>query len=87
MISRHALTRAVERIPGITTEDQARTLITEALTKSRAIEFGAKYVKLGTGHRLVMEGSNVVTVLDRDHSIFALSRLAEVRRIERKALA
>lgn len=32
-----------------------------------AIEFGARFVRLGGGQRLVLEGDRVITVLPRDH--------------------
>ncbi len=61
-ITRHAIDRCIERVPGTTTEDQARTLLSSRAILAAA-QFGAKYVRLGTGHRVVIEEGRVTTVL------------------------
>lgn len=74
-ITAHALTRARERLPGFQdmTDDQVRqALRTPALTK--AVQFGACCVVLGTGHRLLIRDRCVVTVLPDD---FNPKRLAK----------
>lgn len=78
-ITRHAIDRAMERVPGINTEDQARTLLS-----SRAIiaagQFGAKYVRLGTGHRVVIEDGSVTTVLPAETHVWKMgSRWDRIR--------
>lgn len=64
-ITSHALSRAIERVPGIATVEQAR-----ALLSSRAValadQFGAHYVRLGSGHRIVINDHAVITVLPSD---------------------
>lgn len=73
VVTRHAVIRAIERIPGIRSEEQARALILAAVTKSKAIEFGAHYVRLPGRQRIVLEGHRVITVLPSDHAEGRLS--------------
>ncbi len=60
-VTAHAVERAMERL-GIASPAEA-----DAALRSRAIvhaaAFGAPYVRLSGGQRVVLEGSNVVTVL------------------------
>lgn len=61
-ITSHALARAVERVPGIATVEQARALLSSRAIHA-AIAFGARLVKLGTGNRVILRGPTVVTVV------------------------
>jgi hypothetical protein len=67
-LTTHALERAVERIPGIGSIDDAWALL-NAEVMSRAATFagqGICFVRLGTGNRVVIEDGAVVTVLPVD---------------------
>lgn len=61
-ITRHAIERAIERVPGITTEDQARAVLTSRAVLV-AVEFGALFVRIGTGQHILIDAGSVVTVL------------------------
>lgn len=65
-ITRHAIERAIERVPGITSVEQAIAILSAPIFQ-RAIEFGAKYVKLARGQRVVIENGRIVTVLPKEH--------------------
>ena len=80
-VTKHALERAIERIPGIRTEDDARLALSSA-TIQKAAQFGAPFVKLGTGQHVVIHDRRIVTVLARDHhpSAFTQTRDAIHRR-------
>lgn len=60
-VSEHAITRAVQRGLARTTVEAERMLTSPAM--QAASDFGAKVVRLGTGHRVVIECGVVVTVL------------------------
>jgi len=61
----HAIERAMQRIPGITSEAKARAVLsTDAIHK--AVEFGAIAVTLGTGQRLVINDGSIITVLSKE---------------------
>jgi hypothetical protein len=61
-VSRHAAERYLERVnPRLTMAEAIDALSSPAIR--RAAEFGAAYVRLGTGQRVVLDGFNVVTVL------------------------
>ena len=79
-ITRHALSRAIQRIAGIQTESQARAMILAAIQRARAEETGAPYVRLGTGERIVIEDGAVVTVLPRNAIPALLSKTHDRRR-------
>lgn len=70
-ITHHAITRAMERVPGIRTEAQARALLSTRAIDAAA-HFGAKYVRLGTGQRVVIECGSVVTVLPSDTAVWKM---------------
>jgi hypothetical protein len=59
-VTDHAIERAIERIG--CTPAEAQTLLSSKSVRSAAT-FGAPYVKLPGGQRIVLEGFNVVTVL------------------------
>ncbi len=77
-ITHHAITRAIERIPGCNTEDQARGML-DCTAVRRAIAFGAPYVRLGTGQRIVIHCGSVVTVLPKEHWQAAMDRRRTIR--------
>lgn len=84
-VARHAIDRYRERVADIP-EDEARTQIVRAVENARAIEFGAPYVKLGTGQHIVIENGVIVTVLPKDQALFAFSFKAHIRRIARRLM-
>jgi len=62
-VTAHAVVRFIERVRPCS-EDQARiALSTPAI--SVAADFGAHSVKLGTGHRIVIEQGCIITVLPK----------------------
>lgn len=67
-ISAHALERAMERIPGVTSAEEARAVLSSK-TIMMAIEFGARFVRLGTGQRVLVEDDCVVTVLPAEYGM------------------
>lgn len=75
-VTHHAITRAMERVPGIRTEAQARALLSTRAIDAAA-HFGAKYVRLGTGQRVVIECGSVVTVLPRETAPWRLGSFGD----------
>lgn len=63
-VSTHAIIRYQERIANVP-EDAVREALTSPAIQ-RAVEFGARYVRLASGHRIVLEGNSVITVLPPD---------------------
>lgn len=80
-VTRHAAERYLERVnPRLTMTEAIEALTTPII--ARAAQFGAPYVKLGTGQHVVLEGSVVVTVLPKDENLGCMSRERDlVRRI------
>ncbi|WP_395326917.1 hypothetical protein WBP06_09385 [Novosphingobium sp. BL-8H] len=70
-ITHHALTRAMERVPGIDSEAKAFTLLSAEVIQNAAA-WGARYVRLGTGQRIVIDIDRAVTVLPKDYWIAAM---------------
>jgi hypothetical protein len=65
-VTRHAADRYLERVDGrLTLAEAIEALSSPAI--QRAAQFGATCVRLGTGQRIVLEGSSVVTVLPADN--------------------
>lgn len=61
-VTRHAAERYLERVDGrLTMAEAIEALSSPAI--NRAAEFGAPFVTLGTGQRVVLDGRCVVTVL------------------------
>ena len=60
-ISHHAIQRYQERVANVP-EDQARAALSTRAIQIAA-KFGARFVRLGTGHRVAISDSVVVTVL------------------------
>ena len=61
----HAIERAMQRIPGIRSEDEARAILSSE-TIHQAVEFGAIAVTLGTGQRIVINDGAIITVLSKE---------------------
>lgn len=78
----HALQRCIERVPGVTTEEQAIAVLQTAFIDAAA-RFGARYVRLGTGNRVVIQNGAVVTVLPADMK----PRTKVIKRAHRKEMA
>jgi hypothetical protein len=77
-VTRHAAERYCERVnPRLTIAEAIAALSTPAVR--RAALFGAPYVRLGTGQRIVLEGSSVVTVLPKDSPHWRLGAPKESR--------
>ncbi len=64
-ITRHAIERFQERVQNLPTDQVVAALSTPFI--QRAIEFGAKYVKLAKGQRVVIENGRIITVLPKEH--------------------
>lgn len=60
-ITDHAVVRYRERVAAVT-EEAARIALSSATIRA-AISFGAHFVRLGTGQRVVIEGDRIITVL------------------------
>jgi hypothetical protein len=72
-VTRHAAERYLERVnPRLTMADAIDAL--SSPTIRRDAEFGAAYVRLGTGQRVALDGFVVVTVLPKDESLQCLRR-------------
>jgi hypothetical protein len=75
VVTHHALSRAIERVPGIATVDQARALLSGSAIRLAAM-FGAHYVRLGTGQHVVIRDSAVITVLPKEARLWRLKYFA-----------
>lgn len=60
-VTRHALDRFKQRVGAVTDAEAEAALSCPAIMV--AIEIGAPCVRLGTGHRAIIEGGFVVTVI------------------------
>lgn len=60
-VTAHAIERYQERVANVPDEEARVAICSPAVLK--AAEFGATYVRLGTGQRIVIEDGRVVTVL------------------------
>ena len=63
-VTSHAISRAIERLGCKTAAEADAVLRSPAV--ATAAQFGAPYVRLPGGQRVVLEGRNVVTVLPAD---------------------
>lgn len=63
-VTQHAVDRALERVPGLKSEAEAYCLLT-SWAVHQAVEFGAPFIRLGTGQRIVLLEDRVITVLPR----------------------
>lgn len=77
-ITRHAIQRYRERVADVPAAEVWRALDCPAVRL--AIEFGARFVRLGGGQRLVLEENRVLTVLPRDHFVGSLDRRNDAKR-------
>ncbi len=64
-ITRHAIDRFRERIADIPEEQIRARLDTPAVRA--AIAFGARYVRIATGHRLAVHNGCIITILPPEH--------------------
>lgn len=78
-VSQHAIDRYRERVADVTA-DEARQALTSAAIEL-AINFGAHFVRLGTGQRIVIHGHRIVTVLPADYAAGRLDPIHDVRHI------
>lgn len=77
-VTRHAIQRYRERVADVPACDVWRALDIPAVRV--AIEFGARFVRLAGGQRLVLEENRVVTVLPSDHWLASLDRRNDAKR-------
>lgn len=61
IVTSHAVSRYRKRVEAVTHDEAVAVMDTPFIR--RAIEFGAKTVKLGTGYRLIIADGKVVTVM------------------------
>lgn len=71
-LTRHAIQRYRERVADVPAAAIWAALDTPAVRI--AIDFGARFVRLSGGQRIVLEQNRIVTILPRDRSPSALSR-------------
>lgn len=70
-VTRHAAERYLERVnPRLTLAEAIEAL--SSPTIQRAADFGAAYVRLGTGQRIALDGHVVVTVLPKEQRVKCL---------------
>lgn len=72
LITHHARQRFRERVADLT--DEAIDAALSSPTIIRAMQFGAPYVRLGTGQHVVIDGDVIVTVLPKDHRLGTFDR-------------
>jgi len=77
IVTAHAIERFQQRVANISRE--AVLAILSSPTMQVAAQFGARYVRLGTGHRVVLDGEKVITVLPADHPSGRLTMERDVR--------
>lgn len=64
-VTRHAIERYQERVADVSDEQAEAALSSPAI--QAAASFGCEYVRLATGHRVVVKDNAVVTVQPREH--------------------
>lgn len=77
-VTRHAIQRYRERVADVPAAEVWRALDIPAVRV--AIEFGARFVRLAGGQRVVLKENRVVTVLPSDHWLDSLDRRNDARR-------
>ena len=77
-ITAHAVMRYIERVQPCTEDEAIVALSSRAI--SLAVQFGAPYVRLGTGQRIVIEDGTIVTVLPASYHAGAMRKARENRR-------
>ncbi len=70
-IAQHAIERCIERVAGCSTEEQARAVLSSRAV-NQAHDFGAHYVRLGTGQHVVIRDGTVITVLPKEAPLWRL---------------
>lgn len=70
-ITAHAISRYRERVAAVSEAEAREALSSETIRK--AIEFGAHYVRLGTGQRIVIDGCRIITILPAEQRASSLS--------------
>jgi hypothetical protein len=64
-VSKHAVERYQQRVADVTEAEAVAALSTPAI--QAASEFGAEYIRLGSGHRVVVKDGVVITVQPVGH--------------------
>lgn len=75
-VTTHAIERWLERVDPRATWDEARAALNGPAIHLAA-DFGAPFLKLGTGQRVVIDHHRVITVLPKDISIGRLDPLRD----------
>jgi hypothetical protein len=70
-VTLHAIERYQQRVENVPAIEVHRRLNAPALRK--AAEFGARFVRLSGGQRIVMKDWRIITILPRDHCRGSLS--------------
>lgn len=76
-ITSHAVERYIERVHACSIDDAIEALSSAIILK--AADFGAHYVRLGTGQRIVLDGHRVITVLPIGHKAHRMSTQRDCR--------
>ncbi len=76
-ITNHAIVRYQQRVENLPADLVEKALDTPAIRK--AINFGAPYVRLGTGQRVVIQKGIIVTVLPKQHAPGSMSPERDTR--------
>ncbi|MFK4871643.1 hypothetical protein [Novosphingobium sp. ZW T3_23] len=71
-VSSHAVSRYRERVAPVSYDEAVAALSTPTI--ERAAAFGARYVRLPTGQRIVLDCDRVVTVLPKGYWQAAMDR-------------
>ena len=82
-ITAHAIERFQERIANWPEAAVRKALSSPAVRL--AAQIGAPFVKLGSGHRIALQGHTVVTVLSPDFRPYSMTREADARRMGKGA--
>ncbi len=80
-VTGHAIERYIERVRPVSIAE-ARNALSSPIIR-RAIEFGARYVKLARGQHVVIDGSTIVTVLPKEHPTKRMTMERDQRYAER----
>lgn len=81
IITDHACIRYIERVAPVTKAEARLALSCRGIIA--AMKFGARIVKLGTGHRVILRGETVVTVIPADRkSRDAMDRMSRPHRTD-----
>lgn len=71
-VSAHAIDRYRERVAPVSYEEAHAALSSDVIQQAAA--FGVRYVRLGTGQRVVLDCDRVVTVLPKGYWQAAMDR-------------